>query len=282
LSPSIPASYKQKTALTQYLKEIKDLEPLSNEEEVRLAQRAKSGDLNAINELVTHNLRFVVAVAKKFQKYGIPLEDLINEGNLGLIKAVQRFDETRGFRFISYAVWWISQSIRQAINKTGRTIRLPSNVTEKMGKLYRQSLELEQVYEREPTSEELAEISHTTISWMESLIQAYSSTYSLDDPLEDSTATRVDFITSDDDHPEKKVIVESLKEEILNVLHSLDDREEKVIRLYYGLDGDDQKNLEQIGRIMDLSGERIRQIKTKGLQKLRHNTRSHLLQIYLK
>ena len=117
---------------------------------------------------------------------------------------------------------------------------------------------------------------------MESLIQAYSSTYSLDDPLEDSTATRVDFITSDDDHPEKKVIVESLKEEILNVLHSLDDREEKVIRLHYGLDGDDQKNLEQIGRIMDLSGERIRQIKTKGLQKLRHNTRSHLLQIYLK
>ena len=118
---------------------------------------------------------------KKIQKYGIPLEDLIIEGNLGLIKAVQRFDETRGFRFISYAVWWISQSIRQAINKTRRTIRLPSNVTEKTGKLYLQSLELKQVYEREPNSEEIAEMLHTTISWMESLIQAYSTTYSLDE-----------------------------------------------------------------------------------------------------
>ena len=282
MPPSKTASYQHKTALTQYLGEIKELKPLSNEEEVRLAQLAKSGDKDAINELVTHNLRFVVAVAKKFQKYGIPLEDLINEGNLGLIKAVQRFDETRGFRFISYAVWWISQSIRQAINKTGRTIRLPSNVTEKMGKLYRQSLELEQVYEREPTSSELAEISHTTLSWMESMIQSYSTTYSLDDPLGDSTATRVDFLTSDDDRPEKKIIVESLKKEIVHVLSSLSDREEKVIRLYYGLDGDDPKNLEQIGRTLSLSGERIRQIKTKGLQKLRHNTRSHLLKIYLK
>ena len=130
---------------------------------------------------------------------------LINEGNLGLIKAVQRFDETRGFRFISYAVWWISQSIRQAINKTGRTIRLPSNVTDNMGKLYRQSLELEQVYEREPSSEELAEISDTTISWIEGLIQSYSNTYSLDEPLENSTSTRLDFLESNDERPEAKI-----------------------------------------------------------------------------
>ncbi len=249
---------------------------------MELAQKAKVGDKDAINKLVTHNLRFVVAVAKKFQKYGIPLEDLINEGNLGLIKAVQRFDETRGFRFISYAVWWISQSIRQAINKTGRTIRLPSNVTENMGKLYRRSLELEQVYERGPTSEELAEITHTTISWIESLIQSYSSTYSLDEPMEDSTATRVEFLISEDDRPEKKIFLESLKDEIFKVLHTLDEREEEVIRLYYGLDGDDPKNLEEIGRNMGLTGERIRQIKKRGLQRLRHSTRSHLLKIYLK
>lgn len=247
-----------------------------------MAQKAKAGDLDAINELVTHNLRFVVAVAKKFQKYGIPLEDLINEGNLGLIKAVQRFDETRGFRFISYAVWWISQSIRQAINKTGRTIRLPSNVTESMGKLYRQSLELEQVHGREPTSEELAEISQTTISWIESLIQSYSSTYSLDDPMEDSNTTRVDFLSSDDDRPEKKIIVESLKDEILRILHTLDEREEEVLRLYFGLDEEDPKNLEEIGRYMGLSGERIRQIKKRGLQRLKHSAQSQLLKIYLK
>ncbi|MDP6339442.1 MAG: RNA polymerase sigma factor RpoD/SigA [Candidatus Marinimicrobia bacterium] len=282
MPPSKSSPAKPKTALTQYLQEIKDHEPLSNAEEVELAQKAKAGDTVAINKLVTHNLRFVVAVAKKFQKYGIPLEDLINEGNLGLIKAVQRFDETRGFRFISYAVWWISQSIRQAINKTGRTIRLPSNVTERMGQLYRQSLELEQIYEREPTSEELAEISNTTISWIESLIQSFSSTYSLDEPMDDSTATRVDFLTSDDDRLEKKIFLDSLKDEIFKVLHTLDEREEKVIRLYFGLDGDDQKNLEEIGRTMGLTGERIRQIKKRGLQRLRHSTRSQLLKIYLK
>ena len=275
-------SPKQKTALSQYLHEIKRLEPLSNEEEVHLAQSAKAGDKHAINKLVTHNLRFVVAVAKKFQKYGIPLDDLINEGNLGLIKAVQRFDETRGFRFISYAVWWVSQSIRQAINKTGRTIRLPSNVTDNMGKLYRQSLELEQVYGREPTSEELAEISDTTISWIENLIRSYGSTYSLDEPMEDSNVTRIDFLTSEDDRPEKIIIIESLKEEIFRVLHTLDEREEEVMRLYYGLDGDDPKNLEEIGRIMGLTGGRIRQIKKRALQRLRHSTRSQLLKIYLK
>ncbi|MDD9930412.1 MAG: RNA polymerase sigma factor RpoD/SigA [Candidatus Marinimicrobia bacterium] len=238
--------------------------------------------MDAINELVTHNLRFVVAVAKKFQKYGIPLEDLINEGNLGLIKAVQRFDETRGFRFISYAVWWISQSIRQAINKTGRTIRLPSNVTDQMGKLYRQSLEWEQANEREPSSEEMAEISNTTISWIEGLIQSYSSTYSLDEPMEDSKSTRLDFLESDDDRPEAKIYSESLKQEIRGVLEQLEDREKNVLLLYYGLSGEEPKNLEEIGRQMRLSGERIRQIKNQALQRLRHNTRSHLLKIYLK
>ena len=155
-----------KRSLELYLEEIKDYQPLDSKEEILLARLAKKGDLKAINKLITHNLRFVVAVAKKFQGQGIPFEDLINEGNLGLIKAVDKFDETRGFRFISYAVWWITQGIRQAIQKTGRVIRLPAHVRESMGKLYKKSIELEKDMEREPTSEELAEITKKSPEWV--------------------------------------------------------------------------------------------------------------------
>jgi len=273
-----PERYKR--ALAQYLEEIKAIEPLDPSEEARLARQAKEGDESALNQLVLHNLRFVVAVAKKFQHHGIPLEDLINEGNLGLIKAVQRYDETRGFRFISYAVWWISQSIRQAIGKKGRTIRLPLNLTESMGSLFKKSLELEQVYEREPTAEELAEISHTTIHWIENLIQAFPDPVSLDEPLDESDATRMDFLISDDIRPEKEIIANSLKTEIRNVLHTLDERQEKVLSEYFGLEGE-PKNLEEIGAEMGLTGERVRQIKERALQRLRHNTRSQLLRLYL-
>ena len=154
-----PSSSTRRKALDLYLKEIKKIEPLSPQEEVALAQQAKTGDTIAFQKLVTHNLRFVVAMAKKFQGQGVPFEDLINEGNLGLIRAVNTFDETRGFKFISYAVWWITQRMRTAIQKTGRVVRLPSHITESMGKLYRKSLELEQEFEREPTTEEMAEIS---------------------------------------------------------------------------------------------------------------------------
>ncbi|MEE8334809.1 MAG: RNA polymerase sigma factor RpoD/SigA [Candidatus Neomarinimicrobiota bacterium] len=275
-----PKPYTQ-SALAQYLNEIKDLEPLDSKREVELAQRAKNGDEEAVNELVTHNLRFVVAVAKKFRHPGMPLEDLINEGNIGLMKAVLRFDETRGFRFISYAVWWISQSIRQSINKMGRTIRLPANITESMGRLFKNSLELEQVFEREPTSEELAEISHTTINWIEDLIRVSGDTYSLDDPMSDSYNTLVDFISSEDDRPEKEILVFSLKKEIRRILHSLTEKEGQVLWLYFGLGEDEPKNLEQIGEEMDLSGERVRQIKEKSLQRLRSKANSHLLKIYL-
>ncbi len=276
-------SYKKSkhAALEQYLQEIKELDPLTPDEEVTIAQRAKSGDQDAFNILVTHNLRFVVAVAKKFTGQGIPFEDLINEGNLGLMKAVSRYDESRGFRFISYAVWWISQRIRHAINKTGRTIRLPASVSESMGKLFKQSIELEQVIEREPTSEELAELTDTTTKWVEEMIQASGETYSLDKPMDDSNNTRLDFIISEDDRPEKELFIQSLKHEIINVLHTLDEREEYVLRSYFGLDGKDPKNLEEIGNEFGLTGERIRQIKTRALQRLRHTTRSHLLKMYL-
>lgn len=270
-----------RTAFDLYIDEIKEIEPLPAEEEVRLTVLARKGDQGAFNKLITHNLRFVVAVARKFQNHGVPLEDLINEGNLGLIKAVHRFDETRGFKFISYAVWWISQSIRQAIAKTGRTIRLPVNVTESMGKLYKQSLELEQVYEREPTSEELAEIGDTTIHWIEGLLQATSEPVSLDEPVGNSEITIKDFLSSEDHRPEVQTMKESLETEIMNTVEKLNEQERFVVLNYFGLAGNEAKNLEEIGAKLGVTGERIRQIKERALQRLRNATQSQLLLLYI-
>ena len=270
-----------KRSLILYLREIKDLEPLNSKDEIILAQQAKKGELKAFNKLVTHNLRFVVAVAKKFQGQGIPFEDLINEGNLGLIKAVDRFDETRGFRFISYAVWWITHSIRQAIQKTGRVIRLPAHVRESMGKLYRQSLELEQNIEREPTAEELAEITKTSPEWVDDLIKVFSDPISLDEPIGDSETALLQLMASNDPRPEATLMKKSLEKEIMAVVHTLGEREKMVITYYFGIGGSTQKNLKEIASELQLTGERIRQIKDRALQRLRHVTRSQLLKIYI-
>ena len=270
-----------KRSLVLYLEEIKDLEPLDSNEEIILAQQAKKGELRAFNKLVTHNLRFVVAVAKKFQGQGLPFEDLINEGNLGLIKAVDRFDETRGFRFISYAVWWITQSIRQAIQKTGRIIRLPAHIRDSMGKLYRQSLELEQNIEREPTAEELAEITKTSPEWVNDLIKVFSEPVSLDEPIGDSETALLQLMASNDPRPEATLMKKSLEKEILTVVHTLGKREKIVIKHYFGIGGSEQKNLQEIANELQLTGERIRQIKDRALQRLRHVTRSQLLKIYI-
>jgi len=267
-------------ALELYLKEIKKLEPLTPEQEVKYAKNAREGDDDAFQKLVTHNLRFVVAMAKKFQGQGVPFEDLINEGNLGLIKAVNKFDETRGFKFISYAVWWITQQIRNAIHKTGRTIRLPAHITESMGKLYRKSLELEQEFEREPSTEELAEISQTTIKWIEDLVQVYGGPISLEDSNNEDKPL-IEHLISKDPRPEMQLMKESLKKEILNMMSSLREREAFVLSEYYGLGEDDPKTLEQIGEEMKLSSERVRQIKERALQRLRKSTMSHLLKLYL-
>ena len=275
-----PSSVSDRRALDLYLKEIKLIEPLSPQEEISLAQKAKAGDTVAYQKLVTHNLRFVVAMAKKFQGQGVPFEDLINEGNLGLIRAVRTFDETRGFKFISYAVWWITQRIRTAIQKTGRVVRLPSHITESIGKLYRKSLELEQEYEREPSTEELAEISDTTIKWIEDLVKAYSGPVSLEDSsIEDRPL--IEYLTSSDPRPEMQLMQDSLKNEISNLVKTLKIRESQVLTEYYGLGEDDPKTLEQIGEILNLSSERIRQIKERALQRLRKSTRSQLLKLYL-
>ena len=275
-----PSSSTRRKALDLYLKEIKKIEPLSPQEEVALAQQAKTGDTKAFQKLVTHNLRFVVAMAKKFQGQGVPFEDLINEGNLGLIRAVNTFDETRGFKFISYAVWWITQRMRTAIQKTGRVVRLPSHITESMGKLYRKSLELEQEFEREPTTKEMAEISDTTIKWIEDLVKSYSGPVSLEDSSAEDRPL-IEYLISNDPRPEMQLMQESLKNEIKNLIKKLKDREAHVLTEYYGLGEDDPKTLEQIGEQLDLSGERVRQIKERALQRLRKSTTSQLLKLYL-
>lgn len=275
-----PIPPQGRKALGLYLKEIKKLEPLSPQEEVVLAQKAKAGDTVAFQKLVTHNLRFVVAMAKKFQGQGVPFEDMINEGNLGLIRAVNTFDESRGFKFISYAVWWITQRIRTAIQKTGRVVRLPSHVTESMGKLYRKSLELEQEFEREPTTEELAEISDTTIKWVEDLVQAYSGPVSLEDSSE-ADRPLIEYLISNDPRPEMQLMRDSLKKEIGGLVKKLKEREALVLTEYYGLGDDDPKTLEQIGEMLDLSSERVRQIKERALQRLRKSKTSQLLKLYL-
>ena len=270
-----------KRSLELYLNEIKNYKPLDSEVEIELAVLAKKGDLEAINKLITHNLRFVVAVAKKFQGQGIPFEDLINEGNLGLIKAVDRFDESRGFRFISYAVWWITQGIRQAIQKTGRVIRLPAHIRESMGKLYRKSIELEQNIEREPSAEELAEITKTSPGWIDDLKKVFTEPVSLDDSFGDSDTALMHLLASKDPRPEATLMKNSLEKEILSVLDTLDDREKFVIINYFGFQGKEQKNLQEIGNDLNITSERVRQIKDRALQRLRHVTRSQLLKIYI-
>ena len=270
-----------KRSLELYLNEIKNYHTLDSKEEIELAGRAKKGDLKAIDTLITHNLRFVVAVAKKFQGQGIPFEDLINEGNLGLIKAVDRFDETRGFRFISYAVWWITQGIRQAIQKTGRVIRLPAHVRDSMGKLYRKSIELEQNIEREPTSDELAEITKTSPNWINDLKRVFTEPVSLADSFGGSNIALLHLLASKDPRPEASLMKNSIEKEILSVIDTLDEREKLVITYYFGFQGKEQKNLQEIGNQLDISSERVRQIKDRALQRLRHVTRSQLLKIYI-
>ena len=270
-----------KRSLELYLNEIKNYEPLEPKEEISLARDAKKGDLKSINKLITHNLRFVVAVAKNFQGQGLPFEDLINEGNLGLMKAVGKYDESRGFRFISYAVWWITQGIRQAIQKTGRVIRLPAHVRDSMGKLYRKSIELEQHIEREPTEDELSEITKTSPGWINDLKRIGAEPVSLEDSLGDSDTALLHLLASNDPRPEAAIMKRSLEKEILSVLGTLEEREKLILIYYFGFDGNEHKNLQEIGDELKISSERVRQIKDRALQRLRHVTRSQLLKIYI-
>lgn len=277
---------RETLSLDKYLQEIGKEELITPEQEVELAIKIREGDARALDKLTRANLRFVVSVSKQYQNQGLTLPDLINEGNLGLIKAAQRFDEKRGFKFISYAVWWIRQSILQALAEQARIVRLPLNKIGNINKINRTFSQLEQEHEREPSVDEIAEALDLTTGEVETSLQNSTRSVSMDAPLGDDSdsGTLYDVLGSkDDNRPDSHMMDESLKLEVKNALASLTPREADVIKLYFGIDGDGKTNftLEEIGMRFDLTRERVRQIKEKGIRRLRHTSRSETLQKYL-
>ena len=276
---------RETASLDKYLVEIGRVDLISAQEEVELARRIKMGDQKALDRLTRANLRFVVSVAKQYQNQGLTLPDLINEGNLGLIKAAQRFDETRGFKFISYAVWWIRQSILQALAEQARIVRLPLNKIGSIGKINRAFSELEQKLERPPSADELAEYLDLTISDVKQALSSSGRHVSMDAPLkegDESSSSMYDILPNDGlPTPEKDLIHESLQKEINRSLTTLTMREADVLKLYFGLDGKRQMSLDEIGTRFDLTRERVRQIKEKAIRRLKHTSRSKMLKAYL-
>ena len=270
-------------SLDKYLQEIGREDLITAEQEVELARRIKAGDDIALEKLTKANLRFVVSVAKQYQNQGLTLPDLINEGNVGLIKAAGRFDETRGFKFISYAVWWIRQSILQALAEQSRIVRLPLNQVGSLNKIKKTSSRLEQKFERSPTNEEIASILDIDSDDISFTIKKASRVTSLDSPLISNSNSRLIDIIEDHDElkPDSELMDESLKDEVIHLLKSLTSRESKILKLYYGLDGKKARTLEEVGMEFRLTRERIRQIKEKALIKLRHSSRSKVLRQYL-
>ncbi len=276
---------RETASLEKYLQEIGKVDLITAEEEVELAKRIKEGDQRALEKLTKANLRFVVSVSKQYQNQGLTLPDLINEGNLGLIKAAQRFDETRGFKFISYAVWWIRQSILQALAEQSRIVRLPLNKIGNISRINKAFATLEQEYERPPTISELAEVLEMTLDDVKQTIRNSGRHVSMDAPLSDDDNGSGDMysVMKDEDvtNPDEKVMDDSLKAEINRCLHTLTDRERDVINLYFGLGGLESCTLEEIGKRFDLTRERVRQIKEKGLRKLKSASRNENLKQYL-
>jgi RNA polymerase primary sigma factor len=274
---------RETASLDKYLQEIGKVELITAEEEVELAQRIKQGDRNALEKLTKANLRFVVSVSKQYQNQGLSLPDLINEGNLGLIKAAQRFDETRGFKFISYAVWWIRQSILQALAEQSRIVRLPLNKIGSINKINKAYAKLEQEFEREPNAEEIADILEITENEVKESMKNAGRHVSMDAPLiQDEENNMYDVLRSDEaPTPETELLYESLRKEIDRAISTLTPREADVIRLYFGLNGSHPMTLEEIGEKFDLTRERVRQIKEKAIRRLKHTSRSKILKSYL-
>ncbi len=273
---------RESQSLDKYLHEIGKVDLITAEEEVILAQRIREGDQVALEKLTKTNLRFVVSVAKQYQNQGLTLGDLINEGNLGLIKAAKRFDETKGFKFISYAVWWIRQSILQAIAEQSRIVRLPLNQVGSLSKISKAFSKLEQTYEREPSPEELADILETTVDKVSDTLSNSGRHVSMDAPfVQGEENTLLDVLENADPDTDSILIDESLSEEIKRSLATLTDREREIIVLFFGLGTNHQLSLEEIGEKFSLTRERVRQIKDKALQRLRHTSRSKILKSYL-
>lgn len=274
---------RETPSLDKYLHEIGKVELISAEEEVELARRIRQGDNLALEKLIKANLRFVVSVSKQYQNQGLSLPDLINEGNLGLIKAAQRFDETRGFKFISYAVWWIRQSILQALAEQARIVRLPLNKIGSINKINKTFAELEQRFEREPSVPEIATALEVAPDDIKEAIRSSGRHVSMDAPLTPGEeGTMYDVILSPDSPaPDRGLITESLRKEIERALSTLTYREASIIRLYFGLNGKHPHTLEEIGEAFNLTRERVRQIKEKAIKRLKHTSRSKILKTYL-
>ncbi len=274
---------RESQSLDKYLQDIGREELITAEEEVELARRIKAGDQKALEKLTRANLRFVVSVAKQYQNQGLTLPDLINEGNLGLIKAAQKFDETRGFKFISYAVWWIRQSILQALADQSRIVRLPLNKVGSLGRITQASARLEQELEREPTPQEIAESLEISLSEVENALRSSGRHLSIDAPLaegEDNTLLGV-LDQNDEPNPDMLLLNESLQNEINRVISTLSDKERDVLKYYFGLDGNAAHTLEDISEKVGLTRERVRQIKEKALRRLRKSSKSKILKTYL-
>ena len=274
---------RETASLDKYLQEIGKVELITAEEEVELAQRIKAGDQIALEKLTKANLRFVVSVAKQYQNQGLTLPDLINEGNLGLIKAAQRFDETRGFKFISYAVWWIRQSILQALAEQSRIVRLPLNKIGSINKINKAYAYLEQEHERPPSAAEISKHLEMSESDVKESMRNSGRHVSMDAPLvegEDSNLYDV-LNSSDSPHPDEDLMMDSLRTEIERSLATLTPREGDFIRLYFGLGGQHPMTLEEIGEKFDLTRERVRQIKEKAIRRMKHTSRSKILKTYL-
>ncbi len=274
---------RESQSLDKYLQEIGKVDLLTPDEEVELAKRIREGDQLALEKLTKANLRFVVSVAKQYQNQGLTLGDLINEGNLGLIKAAQRFDETRGFKFISYAVWWIRQSILQALAEQSRIVRLPLNRVGSLNKISKTFSDLEQKYEREPSPDELADVLDVTTSEVVDTMKISGRHVSMDAPfVQGEENSLLDVLENDSEGtPDSNLMNDSLRKEVQRALSTLTQREADVITLYFGLNGEHAMTLEEIGEKFNLTRERVRQIKEKAIRRLRHTSRSKALKPYL-
>ncbi|HRH56609.1 MAG: RNA polymerase sigma factor RpoD/SigA [Chitinophagales bacterium] len=275
---------RESQSLEKYLQEIGKVDLLTPEEEVDLAQRIRAGDQIALERLTKANLRFVVSVAKQYQNQGLTLSDLINEGNLGLIKAAQRFDETRGFKFISYAVWWIRQSILQALAEQSRIVRLPLNKVGSLNKINKAFSNLEQEFEREPSADELAEMLEITREEVETTLSVAARHVSVDAPFQEGEENSLLDVLENSSAPRTDLqleYLESLRKEIERSLSTLTDRQKDVIKYYFGIGVEHPMSLEDIGEKFGLTRERVRQIKDKAINKLRATSRSKLLKNYL-
>lgn len=274
---------RENQSLDKYLQEIGEVQLLSPGKEIELARKIKKGDQRSLEKLTKANLRFVVSVAKQYQNQGLSLGDLINEGNLGLIKAAKRFDETRGFKFISYAVWWIRQSILQALAEQSRVVRLPLNRVGALNKIGKAFSNLEQTFEREPSANEIAEELEMTPFEVSDTLKISGRHISMDAPFNQGEDNRLLDVIQNDHQPtpDNQLLDESLKIEIERALNTLTRRESEVVKLYFGLNREHPLTLEEIGEQFSLTRERVRQIKEKAIRRLRHTSRSRTLRVYL-